>query len=194
MVAGRAAEAITGREFGALLAERLLKPIGAGQAVFLPSASPAVRARLPTLYDRTDGGLAPAGAGDGEPAALAFPNPGGGLVATLDDVGRLLLLHRNRGIASGGGRLVAAEALEVLYRPQPATGREGYGLGFNVLRTDARGVGVRLRHAGASGTLALIDFESDLIVVVLTQVPTKQRLPFGRRLDAAIEANFFRDR
>ncbi len=190
MVAGRAAEVITGREFGALLAERLLKPMGAGGAVFLPSASAAVRSRLPTMYDRTDGGLAPAGGGEGETAGLAFPNPGGGLVATLDDVGRFLLLHRNRGIAGGGGRLVAAETLEVLYRPQPATGREGYGLGFNVLRSDARGVGDRLRHAGASGTLALIDFKQDLIVVVLTQVPTKQRLPFGRRLDAAIERVF----
>jgi hypothetical protein len=51
-------------------------------------------------------------------------------------------------------------------------------------------LGDRLRHTGASGTLALIDFRSDVIVVVLTQVPTKQRLPFGRRLDAAIEALF----
>jgi CubicO group peptidase (beta-lactamase class C family) len=86
--------------------------------------------------------------------------------------------------------VVTAETLEALYRPQPATGREGYGLGFNVLRTDGRGVGDRLRHAGASGTLALIDFKRDLIVVVLTQVPTKQRLPFGRRLDEAIERVF----
>ena len=194
MVAGRVAEVITGREFGALLAERLLGPIGAGGAVFLPSASAAVRARLPTMYERSDETLIRAGAGDGEPAGLAFPNPGGGLVATLDDVGRFLLLHRNRGIAGGGGRLVTAEALEALYRPQPATGREGYGLGFNVLRTDARGVGDRLRHAGASGTLAFVDLKQDLIVVVLTQVPTKQRLPFGRRLEAAIEAIFLTGR
>ena len=192
MVAGRAAEVITGREFGALMAARLLGPIGAGGAVFLPSASAAVKVRLPTMYERTSGALvrADAGAGDGEPAGLAFPNPGGGLVATVDDVGRFLLLHRNRGLAGGGRRVVTAETLEALYRPQPATGREGYGLGFNVLRTDGRGVGDRLRHAGASGTLALIDFKRDLIVVVLTQVPTKQRLPFGRRLDEAIERVF----
>jgi len=66
--------------------------------------------------------------------------------------------------------------------------RDGYGLGFNIVRAGFGGRGTRLRHNGASGTLAVLDLERDYIVVALTQVPTKQRLPFTRRLDAAIDA------
>jgi CubicO group peptidase (beta-lactamase class C family) len=110
-------------------------------------------------------------------------------VATVDDVARFLLLHRNHGLVDGV-RLVAPETLQALYRPQPATGREGYGFGFNILRTDASGVGDRVRHNGASGTMVLVDFKADLLVVVLTQVPTKQRLPFGNRLNQVVDSIF----
>jgi CubicO group peptidase (beta-lactamase class C family) len=120
---------------------------------------------------------------------VGFPNPGGGLVANLDEVAKFLLLHRNRGVVDGV-RLVASESLQALYRPQPMTGGEGYGFGFNVLRTDASGIGDRMRHNGASGTSVLIDFKADLLVVVLTQVPTKQRLPFGNRLNQVIDTVF----
>jgi CubicO group peptidase (beta-lactamase class C family) len=111
------------------------------------------------------------------------------LVSTLDDVARVLMLHRNRRNVADR-QLIAPESLKAQYRPQPATGRNGYGLGFNILRTDANGVGDRIRHTGASGTLALIDFKQDLLVVMLTQVPTKQTQPFGNRLMKAIDSVF----
>jgi CubicO group peptidase (beta-lactamase class C family) len=189
MVAGRVAEVATGREFSALLHEKLLAPIGADQVVFSPSATAALRARLPVMYDRTDGRLVPAAPAGREDAGVKFPNPGGGLVATLDDVGRFLRLHRDRGVAVGTPLLQPA-SLRALYTRQPATIREGYGLGFNLLQTGVDGVADRVQHAGASGTLALIDFQRDLIVVVLTQVPTKQRLPFGNRLSQAVDSVF----
>lgn len=189
MVAGRVAEVATGREFSALLHEKLLAPIGADQVVFHPSATAALRARLPVMYDRTDGRLVPAAAAGREDAGVKFPNPGGGLVATLDDVGRFLRLHRDRGVAVGTPLLQPA-SLRALYTRQPATNREGYGLGFNLLHAGADGIADRVQHAGASGTLALIDFQRDLFVVVLTQVPTKQRQPFGNRLNQAVSAIF----
>ncbi len=189
MVAGRVAEVAAGREFPALLQEKLLTPIGAPQAVFLPAASTAVRERMPTMYDRIDGRLVPAAAAGREEAAVKFPNPGGGLVASLDDVGRFLLLHRNRGGVDGQALLQPA-TLRDLYIRQPATPREGYGLGFNLLHTGPDGTTDRVQHTGASGTLAWIDFERDVLVVVLTQVPTKQRLPFGQRLNQAVAAIF----
>ncbi len=189
MVAGRVAEVATGRDFATLLHEKLLAPIGAGQAVFLPSASAELRARLPVMYDRTDGRLVPAATAGREDAAVKFPNPGGGLVATLDDVGRFLRLHRDCSVAAGTPLLQPA-SLRALYTRQPATNREGYGLGFNLLHAGPDGTADRVQHNGASGTLALIDFQRDLFVVVLTQVPTKQRLPFGHRLNQAIAAIF----
>lgn len=187
MVAGRIAEVVTGREFAELMRERLLVPIGAGGAAFLPRLAAAERARLPVMYERSGDTLVPAAASGRDEPVLAFPNPGGGLVATADDVMRLLRLHRNGGMA-GGRRLVSAATLAELHRVQPATGRDGYGLGFNIVRADADGRATRLRHNGASGTFAFMDLREDLLVVALTQVPTKQRMPFTRRLDAAVDA------
>ena len=189
MVAGRVAEVATGREFAALMHEQLLEPIGAGRAVFQPSASADLRTRMPVMYDRTDGRLVPAAAAGREDAAVKFPNPGGGLAATLDDVGRFLRLHRDRGVAAGTPLLQPA-SLRALYARQPATNREGYGLGFNLLHAGPDGVADRVQHTGASGTLAFIDFQRDLLLVVLTQVPTKQRQPFGNRLNQAVAAIF----
>ena len=189
MVAARIAEVVTGKEFGALMKERLLASIGANTATFSCSASEELKARLPSVYERQDGRLVKSDtAGRGE-ESVAFPNPAGGLISTLDDLGRFFLLHRNRGMA-GGAKLIAPESLRALYRTQPATGRAGYGLGFNILRTDAQGEGVRVRHTGGSGTWAMLDFENDLILVLLTQVPQTPTEPFRLRVVKAVMAVF----
>lgn len=187
MVAGRVAEVVGGVEYAELLSRRVLQPIGADGAGFLAAQPAERRARLPVFYEWRESGLVPASESGRDEPVLAFPNPGGGLVATADEVAALLLLHRNRGRV--GERVLLPEALlGDLHTVQPGTGRDGYGLGFNVVRAGPDGRGTRLRHNGASGTLAVLDLERDFIVVALTQVPTKQRLPFTRKLDAAIEA------
>jgi CubicO group peptidase (beta-lactamase class C family) len=175
MVAGRIAELVTGKEYGALMKEMLLEPIGATTATFYPSDE--LKAQMPTMYERKAGELVKVDLASRPRAAAAYPNPAGSLVSTLDDVARLLMLHRNHGQA-GGKQLVKPETLAALYERQPATGRTGYGLGFNVLKVNAKGEGVRIRHTGASGTFAQLDFENDLILVLLTQVPQVQTEPF----------------
>jgi CubicO group peptidase (beta-lactamase class C family) len=183
MVAGRIAELVTGKEYGALMQEMLLEPMGAKTATFYPPDE--LKARMPTAYERKDGEFVILDHASRPRAAAAFPNPAGSLISTLDDVGRLLLLHRNRGQVDGK-QLVKPESLQALYQRQPATGRTGYGLGFNVLKVNARGEGIRVRHTGASGTFAQLDFENDLIVVLLTQVPQTQTQPFRDGLLKAI--------
>jgi CubicO group peptidase (beta-lactamase class C family) len=63
-------------------------------------------------------------------------------------------------------------------------------MGFNVMKTGPNGVGVRIRHTGASGTLAQLDFENDFFIVLLTQVPQLRTGPFRERLLKAILAVF----
>jgi CubicO group peptidase (beta-lactamase class C family) len=65
----------------------------------------------------------------------------------------------------------------------------GYGLGFNVTERRDEGI-IRIRHTGASGTLGVIDFEKDLIVIVLTQVPQQQTLRWRNRLLQTIDEVF----
>ena len=189
LVAGRIAEVVTGQEFAALMSERLLRPVGATTAVFQSAAPDELKSRMPTMYEHAGGQLVKADLSTRGEVRARFPTPGGGLVSTLDDVARVMMLHRNRGLV-GGKRVIAHDALQAQYLAQPATGHKGYGLGFNIMRADANGVGDRIRHTGASGTLALIDFRQDLVVVMLTQVPTRQTQPFGDRLMKAVNAVF----
>jgi len=58
------------------------------------------------------------------------------------------------------------------------------------VRRGAGGIGAAVRHTGASGTFGLVDFEKDVIVVFLTQVPQIETEPFRRRLLQAIGAVF----
>ncbi len=183
MMAARAAEVRCGKPFPRLLREVLLDPIGAKQTTFEPS--PDARRRVPTPYDRVRDGFRRR---DGQGLGRAI-NPGGGLYATLDDVGRLLLLHRNKGRV-GDERIVSEKALAEMYVAQPATPGTGYGLGFNVLRKGPGGRGRRVRHLGGSGTLAVIDFDLDLIIVLFTQVHQQQILRFRQRLLKAIDDAF----
>jgi CubicO group peptidase (beta-lactamase class C family) len=187
MAAGRIAEVVTGKEFAALMTERLLVPMGANTATFNPSAE--LRAKMPSAYNRQGGEFVKMDVVKREEAAGKFPNPAGRLISTLDDVGRFLLLHRNHGTVDGK-RLLAADSLTPLYRAQPATGPNGYGLGFNIVKADANGVGVRIRHTGASGTFAQLDMENDFYFVILTQVPQLQTQPFRDRLLPAINGVF----
>ncbi|MDP6719165.1 MAG: serine hydrolase, partial [Pirellulaceae bacterium] len=116
-------------------------------------------------------------------------NPGGSLVSTLGQVARLLLMHRNRG-RIGTKEFIPARLLSIMYEPQPSTPGVGYGLGFNIMRRRDDGTAARIRHTGASGTLGVIDFEQDLIIVVLTQVPQQQTNRWRNRLVQTINNVF----
>ena len=169
MAAGRVAEVVTGKSYSQVMQETLLEPIGCEVASF--EMTPELEARLAVAYQRQRGRF------ELRRPDLEVddrtPNPGGGLISTLDDVGRLLLLHRNRGRV-GDRQIVRPESLAQMYVSQPGSNGNGYGLGFNVLRKRADGTTSRVQHIGASGTLAWFDFDADLGVVLLTQVPTPQ--------------------
>jgi arylsulfatase A-like enzyme/CubicO group peptidase (beta-lactamase class C family) len=166
-VVGRIAEVVTGRPFQDLMRRYLLEPIGAETATFAPL--PEVALKLPTSYDRNVRGLIRRERELGP----RIVGPGGSLISTLDDIARLMLLHRNQGKV-GAVQVVAAESLKQMVVSQPSTGPKGYGLGFNILAKRADGTASRVQHTGASGTLALIDFDHDLIVIVLTQVDQRK--------------------
>ena len=125
--------------------------------------------RIPTPYERTKNGFKER---TGEPIGTVL-NPGGSLVATPTDVARMLLLHRDRGRVAGK-QIVPAEILQQMYKSQPGRGKAKYGLGFNILKQRTDGSASRIQHTGASGTIGIIDFDIDLIVIVLTQVPQAQ--------------------
>jgi arylsulfatase A-like enzyme/CubicO group peptidase (beta-lactamase class C family) len=167
MVAGRVAEVVMGRSFQDLMRRYLFEPLGTETATFV--ANEQVKPRIPVQYERAKQGLVP----KSRELAPRCINPGGGLVSTLDDLARFMLLHRNQG-RIGDREVISEAALRQLYVPHPASKGNGYGLGFNILAKRADGTASRVQHTGASGTLAMIDFDQDLILIVLTQVDQKQ--------------------
>lgn len=181
-IAGRIAEVVSGKEFSELLQQRLLQPINARSTAFHPSE--AVLNNVPIFYSRTERGF------QSQESRFrgSCVRPGGGLYATLEDVGKFMLLHRNKGMVNDY-RIVSSEILAMMYQPQPNT-EHGYALGFNVLKRNSEDRGVRIMHLGASGTLCWLDFDLDLIVVLFTQMPQKQIQPFRIRLLNTIENIF----
>lgn len=175
ITAGRAAEIVTGRSFPQLMKRLLLRPLHAELATFTPT--PEIKEQIPVAYVRKDGGFERR-AGE---AIGSVINPGGSLVSNLDDLSRVLMLHRNRGKV-GKQQVVEEETLQQMYIPQPSTPGTGYGLGFNIMKRNADGTPARIRHTGASGTLAMLDFEHDVILIVLTQVPQTETNGWRNRL------------
>lgn len=168
MVAARIAEMVLGRRYEDLLREQLLEPLGMTRTTFFPAAE--MIAAAPARYQST-----PSGPTRDTRMPLPKPgglvNPAGGLCSRLDDMAAFVALHLNRGRV-GGKQLVAAQALERMYRPHPPKATEtadgggaGYGLGWNVIAS-----GEVVRHLGATGTLAWIDLKHQHAGVLLTQV------------------------
>ena len=181
-VAGRVAEVVTGRSFQDLLRRYLIQPLGMETATF--TLSEKLQPIAAAQYSRGPNGFETRR----EPtSASSIINPGGGLVSTLDDVARLMLLHRNLGRVANK-QLVTTDALSAMYVAHPKSPGNGYGLGFNIVKRDDKGRAVRIRHTGASGTLALLDFDHDAIVVIFTQVEQTQIVQWRDRLLSCIQS------
>jgi len=175
MVAGRVAEVVTGRTFQDLMRRYLLDPIGTEVATFVPDER--TLSLMPKQYDRVNDRLVERRR-EGMERAI---NPGGSLISTVDDVARLMLLHRNGGKV-GNHQLVPADALRQMTVAQPSTPGSGYGLGFNIMANRPDGTAKCIRHTGASGTFAMLDFDDDLVVIVFTQVDQNKINQWRNRL------------
>lgn len=177
MTAGRVAEIVTGKSYQEVMEEVLFKPIGARDSTF--DLTDELSQKMATPYEKTKKGLIER-TGLGMGTAI---NPGGNLITTLDGVSRLFMLHRNRGKVDGQ-RIISEETLKKMYILQPGSEGSGmgYGLGFRILQKRPDGTANRIQHTGASGTIGIIDFDLDLIVIILTQVPQAQTNNWRRPL------------
>lgn len=180
MTAARVAEVAKDKHFEVLMQEMLLDPLGMASTTFHPGGETI--GQMPRMYGRVDGELRPRTRMFQETVVGDLINPGGGLVSTLDDMGRFLLFHMNRGKARRR-RLVSAEALSRMYRIPEELPGNAYGLGWNVLESG-------VLHIGASGTMVWIDFGKELAGVLLTQTAWRGNPRFQRRWDETLRSVF----
>lgn len=168
------AEKVTGKPFTRLMEERVFAPLGLKNTTIRPDAE-ALK-RLVPLYQSSERGVFRPdnfGLEVAERQNKLLSTAGGGVYATLDDVGVLMRLHLNRG-RHEGRQLWKPETLARLYEPQPGTDGK-YALAFQVMKSTLNGASTLYNHPGYSGPVAWFDFERDLAGVILMQSNTTDR-------------------
>jgi CubicO group peptidase (beta-lactamase class C family) len=182
-VLGALLEVVAGQTLGALLAERILAPLGMKDTAF--SAPPEQWHRIAEPFANDPD--------SGEPVVMmnarevpALESGGGGLVSTADDYIRFLQLMRNRG-SFAGTRLASRKTIEWMTADHlggiPAQGDllmpgYGFGLGFSVRMQPGMaplpGSVGQYFWSGIGGTLFFVDPAEDLFALLLTQAPNQR--------------------
>jgi CubicO group peptidase (beta-lactamase class C family)/lysophospholipase L1-like esterase len=175
------AEKRTGKTFVRLMEDRVFQPLGLGNSTIQPTASelkclaPLYQSTKPGVFESDSFGLEVA-----ERQNKRLSTAGGGVYTTLDDLGVLMQLHLNKGVHNGT-QLIRAETLSQLYEPQPGTNGR-YGLAIQIHDSQVNGKSRWLSHPGYSGPVAWIDFERDLVGVLLMQSNTVNRTKHHERI------------
>ncbi|QDV52631.1 serine hydrolase domain-containing protein [Gimesia fumaroli] len=175
------AEKVTGKTFVELMQERVFKPLNLKNTTIQPTL--AELKRLAPLYQSNKAGvfeLDNFGLEVAERQDKRFSTAGGGVYSTLDDIGTLMQMHLSRGVYNGKP-FIDRRILQQLYLPQPGT-NDRYALAFQFKENNKYGPSVILSHPGYSGPVAWIDFNRDLVGVLLMQSNTVNRTKHHDRI------------
>ncbi|NNC86866.1 MAG: beta-lactamase family protein [Akkermansiaceae bacterium] len=184
-VAARVLEVTSGRARNSVLAEELTAPLGMRHTFYRDAGSLERLPPMPSRYHRgADGGLLPAKERR-LPPANTYCSSGGAIISTAPDLARWLLMIRNRGRHEGKAFLQPETVVAMLAgAPRGKNARSG----FFIRKRDAGGKAVVVGHTGSSGTNCWIDFEHDLIGIMLTQTRGSQIKPFRIELERRVTA------
>ena len=178
-VLGRVVEAIAGDSLAAVLAARVLRPLGMDDSGFF--VPPAALGRLAEGFPRDPESGADVSLLDVR-AAPRFESGGGGMVSTAADYARFLQMLLSGGVAEGR-RLIGRKTLELMTADHlgglPAADLlapgHGFGLGFAVrlaagLAPFPGSVGSYF-WGGAAGTTFWVDPTERMFAVLMIQAP-----------------------
>lgn len=201
-VLGRLVEVLSGQEFGAFLAERVLAPLGMHDTGF--SVAPGKLGRFAANYVRHPKTGALMQFDDPATSRFAAPPPlasgGGGLTSTAADYLRFCAMMLNEGELDGvrllGRKTVELMTMNHLDGDMAAMGMPrfsesnyagiGFGLGFSVTLDPARaqiaGSPGEYAWGGAASTAFWCDPAEDMAVVLLTQLMPSSTYPIRREL------------
>ena len=184
-VLGRIVELVSGRTLGSFLHERILAPLGMHETAFFATAEQQQRLAEPFAKDPDRG----------EPVQLInvdtsprFESGGGGLVSTMDDYTRFLLMLYHGG-TFGGVRILGRKTLAFMtsdhlgphVRIPPSTllpPGHRFGLGFAVRcepgMAPTAGAPGEYFWGGVAGTVFWIAPNEELIALMMTQGPRQR--------------------
>jgi CubicO group peptidase (beta-lactamase class C family) len=175
MLAGRAAEVATGREFHVAMHHTLLAPLQMTDTFYRATYEDAPRQAV--SYQNVDGELRRAFL-QHHLRRDGLVRVGSGLFSTGRDLAAFLRLH-----LAGGNRFAEMRADQTAgrWRKDPMGGtNSGYGLGWQL-------GGGTFFHAGAFGSFIWGHPEAGIGVVLLTQMPILQIYPFWKEIVMVIQ-------
>lgn len=172
-IAARVGEVASGQPRNELVSTEVTIPLGMGDTGYGEARSD--KEKMPTRYliDGESGELRKS-----RPRPMPKPgeysSSGGAIVSNADDLSIWLKMVANGG-RHGDAVFLSPEAIDEFLKPSPL-GRTTGG-GFHIRRRDEKGGLALIGHSGSSGTDCWIDFENDLIGIVLTQTGSKAAKP-----------------
>jgi CubicO group peptidase (beta-lactamase class C family) len=141
LLAAHVVECISNRSFAQYAAENILVPLGMRNSVFAD-------ARSETLAHRAQGYVYRQGEMSGALEDMAPSGPAGGMIATADDIGKLMLAHLQGG-RLGDARILEERTIRLMQQrgAQASDALDGMALGFMDGRRNGRRI---LRHDGST--------------------------------------------
>lgn len=185
-VAARILEIASGETRNKLLLEKVAKPLGMTKTYYLDANSLSQTGPMPSrYYHDTEGNLVPHLKRFTPPPETYSPS-GGTIISTAPDLAKWLLMIRNHGQHDGKEFLAPETINQMLTRAPKSNNAHG---GLFVRKKDANGKVLRVGHSGSSGTNCWIDFENDIIGIVLTQTSGQSNQNFRNSYERLVTAS-----
>ncbi|MEM7144428.1 MAG: serine hydrolase domain-containing protein [Verrucomicrobiota bacterium] len=163
-IAARTAEAAANQSRNELLIAQVAQPLGMSQTGYrnrdhLPN-------NMPQRYYLADSGTLLPNRPRPIPPPDTYSSSGGSIISTAEDLARWLLVFRNQGLHEGQP-FFTKETLDAMLTPVPNS--KNTACGFFARKVSEDGRALVIGHTGSTGTNCWIDFENDLIGIMLTQ-------------------------
>jgi hypothetical protein len=141
LLAAHVVECISGRSFAQYADEHILAPLGMRDSVFADAHSA-------TLADRALGYAYKNGRMSGMLEDMSPSGPAGGLIATADDIGKLMIAHLQGG-ALGGARILEARTIQLMQQRSAQISSQVDGMALGLMEGHRNGRRI-LRHDGST--------------------------------------------
>lgn len=166
-VAARVLVVASGQPRNDLFTAELAGPLGMNETYYRDAVSLEKAGLMPTPYHRGKNGGLLVSRIRAIPPQNTYSSSGGSIISTAPDLARWLMMIRNRGRDENGRPFLKADTVAEMLAPFPRSGNSKCGL--FIRKKDRDGKVLVVGHSGSSGTNCWIDFENDIIGIMLTQ-------------------------
>ncbi|MGD1979884.1 MAG: serine hydrolase domain-containing protein [Akkermansiaceae bacterium] len=185
-VAARVLEVASDKPRNELFVAELAGPLGMTHTFYRDAVSLKKTGPMPTRYYRGEEGKLLVSRGRSVPPKNTYSSSGGSIISTAPDLARWLMMIRNKGRDENGKTFLKTETIADMLAPFSRSRNSKCGL--FIRKKDDKGRALIVGHSGSSGTNCWVDFENDIIGIMLTQTRGKDIKDFRIALEKKVRA------